>query len=575
MEQWRKINFNKNFLISNYGNVKNNSTNELIKQRLSLEGLYKVYLATGIRKTSKDCFVHRLVAEHFLDNPTRKKYVEHIDKIKTNNHYSNLQWVDYPYHANQKTIEEIKILEEEIWKDLQDFEQRYKISNKGRIINKITNTLKTYSLKDGYYLVYLSNGKEKDSKYLMVHKLVAQHFVDNPNKFKIVIHKDRDKLNNDAKNLVWRLYPYENKFKDKSKKDIIKKEKEQDNHLSVYDNMFELWVPIKEYETYMISSYGNIKNVNTNKLLKRILVGSYYNVGLYNGNITEQFQIHRLVAKHFIYNDNPIKKTLIDHVDNNKLNNNASNLRWASQTDNINNYNKYHKPEMDKPILQYNIDDDFIKEWKSIKEIMEHYNYSSGMLYNCLNGICKSAFGYIWKYKTDPINNIELKPDEKFTNIGMFDNHDFSDYEISNCGNVKSLKYNKYMRFNDTQGYYTVMLYDKITGKGIRRQIHRLVAFKFVNGRTKQFNIVNHIDEDKHNNYYKNLEWTDKDGNNKYSFAKKIKQIDIETGQVIKVHLSMGDAIKTLVYGRSYIGHISNCCNGKSRSALGYKWKFA
>lgn len=41
----------------------------------------------------KNCSVHRLVAETFLDNPNKLKYVDHIDRDKSNNDVSNLRWV--------------------------------------------------------------------------------------------------------------------------------------------------------------------------------------------------------------------------------------------------------------------------------------------------------------------------------------------------------------------------------------------------------------------------------------------------------------------------------------------------
>jgi len=50
-----------------------------------------------------------------------------------------------------------------------------------------------------------------------------------------------------------------------------------------------------------------------------------------------------------------------------------------------------------KPINQYTLNDEFIKEWSSITEAKQNTNIKG--IPNCLTGISKTAGGYIWKYK--------------------------------------------------------------------------------------------------------------------------------------------------------------------------------
>lgn len=91
--------------------------------------------------------------------------------------------------------------ESEIWRDVHQYEGLYQVSNHGRIINKKTlKVLKTRS-SNGYILVGLTkNGKQKK---LCVHKIVAMSFVENPNNFRYVRHKDGNKHNNYYLNLEW------------------------------------------------------------------------------------------------------------------------------------------------------------------------------------------------------------------------------------------------------------------------------------------------------------------------------------------------------------------------------------
>lgn len=94
MEIWKQlIGFDNPYFISNLGNVKSFSCNreKLIKQSLNTTGYYRVTLYKNNKRVT--LMVHRLVAEHFIDNPNNYNIVDHIDGNQLNNNVTNLRWV--------------------------------------------------------------------------------------------------------------------------------------------------------------------------------------------------------------------------------------------------------------------------------------------------------------------------------------------------------------------------------------------------------------------------------------------------------------------------------------------------
>ena len=98
----------------------------------------------------------------------------------------------------------------EIWKDIKGYENRYQVSNKGRVKSldraaglnrkikgKILNQCNTY----GYLNVTLcKNGTKKTAR---VHRIVLSQFIENTNNYKAINHKDGVKTNNNINNLEW------------------------------------------------------------------------------------------------------------------------------------------------------------------------------------------------------------------------------------------------------------------------------------------------------------------------------------------------------------------------------------
>lgn len=84
---------------------------------------------------------------------------------------------------------------------------RYEINTSGDVRNKKTGRMiKSKRLqRDGYYHVLL--GGYKQQKSYMTHRLVAEHFLPNPENMKYAVFKDHDKTNIDLSNLVWSNNP--------------------------------------------------------------------------------------------------------------------------------------------------------------------------------------------------------------------------------------------------------------------------------------------------------------------------------------------------------------------------------
>lgn len=90
----------------------------------------------------------------------------------------------------------------EIWKPVTNYEDYYLVSNLGEVKSiRKRKILKPFTNHSGYKVVSLQVNNIK--KKVMVHRLVAETFIKNPNKYRVVNHKNGIKADNRESNLEW------------------------------------------------------------------------------------------------------------------------------------------------------------------------------------------------------------------------------------------------------------------------------------------------------------------------------------------------------------------------------------
>lgn len=181
--------------------------------------------------------------------------------------------------------------------------------------------------------------------------------------------------------------------------------------------MEEIWKPVPDFEDlYQVSNLGrmkalakytttwNGKQYHPEQFIKPIVQHSgYAHVGLWRKQKCKQMRLHRIVATVFCPNDDPVNKTQVNHINENKLDNRACNLEWVTPKQNTNHgtaiARRIYGTERAVVCLD-KLTGMPVQVFKSQAEANSWCGVSrkDGHISACCKGHQKTAYGYRWRY---------------------------------------------------------------------------------------------------------------------------------------------------------------------------------
>lgn len=147
------------------------------------------------------------------------------------------------------------------------------------------------------------------------------------------------------------------------------------------------WKILKENENYSINKKGEIKNNITKKILSPSINkdSGYYQIDLWKNNKSKKYTLHRLIANNFI--PNLEDKPTVDHIDGNRLNNDISNLRWATYSEQNSRFNTFGVRSEKIKVININGEELIFNR---IKDVAKYFNCNISNISQMLK---KGTFG--------------------------------------------------------------------------------------------------------------------------------------------------------------------------------------
>lgn len=180
-----------------------------------------------------------------------------------------------------------------------------------------------------------------------------------------------------------------------------------------FSKMEEVWKKVEGFEGfYEVSDLGRVRSwidSHRNRIAEPKILnpandrGGYLFVNLYKDGRRKTFLIHRLVAQAFI--PNPGNLPQVNHIDECKTDNRATNLEWCSPAYNSNygTRNERLAKANSRPVLQYDLSGNFVRKWPSTREIYRQTGWNRSYISACCLGKYQSAYHHVWRYLDDTL----------------------------------------------------------------------------------------------------------------------------------------------------------------------------
>lgn len=260
----------------------------------------------------------------------------------------------------------------EIWRNIVGYEGLYQVSNFGRVKNARTNKIrKLKQARNGYIMVDLcKNGKYSTA---LVHRLVAQAFIPNPQNLPVVNHRDEDKTNNF-------VFVREDGSVDFSKSNLE-------------------WCT-QEYNT----NYGTGLQRRIEKLANKV---SQYNM---DGTFMCTWKSAREAAEELGVDSNYITSCCSGKTRS------AYGFIWKYTSTVTDGQNlDYSVQSIMKPVRQYTTDGIFVREWKSVREAGRYFKTTGSGISACCKGIQGTACNFQWRYSDECTSDVIEPIEDKIT----------------------------------------------------------------------------------------------------------------------------------------------------------------